>query len=163
MQVESWRYARKSSVTGTNYTHLLFLCYDQGWVTLCYTPTIIFIDIHILPQTNRYLFLQVEVHGKERWKVSIVVVDITYCCSSQESMYITILLWYNGTNYYYSWWIWYTRRLHTNLYGLVLSRQVALVYFCVKYFHKTHIFKRFIEQKKFKVMVQFLQQKLHKT
>ena len=31
-------------------------------------------------------------------KLSIVVVDITYCCSSPESMYVTILTWYNHTN-----------------------------------------------------------------
>ena len=31
-------------------------------------------------------------------KLSIVVVDITYCCSSPESMYVTILMWYNHTN-----------------------------------------------------------------
>ena len=35
-------------------------------------------------------------------KLSIIVVDITYCCSSLESMYVTILIWYNDTNYCYS-------------------------------------------------------------
>ena len=58
-------------------------------------------------------------------KLSIVVVDITYCCSSPESMYVTILMWYNVTNYCYSYLYWYTRRLHTTFDGQVWSRVVG--------------------------------------
>ena len=49
-QVENWWYAGKRSFTSTNCTHLLSLQNDQGWFTLRYTPTIIYTDIHILPE-----------------------------------------------------------------------------------------------------------------
>ena len=34
-----------SNIVGNNCTHILSLQNDQGWVTLPYTPTIIYIDI----------------------------------------------------------------------------------------------------------------------
>ena len=65
----------------------------------------------------------------------------------QRHVYGTTVSLHIRTNYYYCWWYWYTRRLLTSIYRIILSRRVALVYFCAKYFHETYIFMRFIEQK----------------
>ena len=50
-QVKSWRYAGNSNSTGTNTTNLLSPRNVQGWATLHYTPTIIYIGIYMLPET----------------------------------------------------------------------------------------------------------------
>ena len=46
-------------------------------------------------------------------------------------------------------------RLLAIVYRIILSRRVALVYFCVIYFHETYIFMRFIEQKQVYMVLQY--------
>ena len=55
-QVESWQYAGKSNITGTNSTHLLSLHNNQDWFTFCHTPTTIYIDIQVLEKKTGIYF-----------------------------------------------------------------------------------------------------------
>ena len=67
--------------------------------------------------------------------------------SYNRNMYDPMILLHIRTNYYFGWWYWYTRRLITRIYRIILSRRVALLYFCVVYYHETCLFRHFKEQK----------------
>ena len=66
--------------------------------------------------------------------------------SYNRNMYDPMILLHIRTNYYFCWLYWYTRRLLSRIYKIILSRRVALLYFCVVYYAETCLFRHFIEQ-----------------
>ena len=67
--------------------------------------------------------------------------------SYNRNMYDPMILLNIRTNYYICWLYWYTRWLLARIYRIILSRRVALLYFCVVYYQETRLFRHFIEQK----------------
>ena len=67
--------------------------------------------------------------------------------SYNRNKYNPMILLHIRTNYYFCSRYWYRRRLLARIYRIILSRRVALLYFCVVYYQETRLFRHFIEQK----------------